>query len=367
MNQETQLYMPTRIIQGPKCLLNNSPLLKRLGKRALIVTGLTSSKLNGSLEDAIAALENENIRYKIFDQVSDQPTIETVQEAFEQNQREGIEFILGLGKGSAIDAAKAIGVLFRNRGISAREAFNMQNLRSIPIVAVPTIAGSGSEVTPYSIITDHSLRQKKDFGQESFPKIAFLDPRYMYNADFSDLLANGFDAFTHLVEGYLNAKATFYSDLLAEEGFRLFSKLKTVFFGPQFPHEAMNDLMVMATLGGMVIAQTGTGLPHALGYVLTYEKGLAHGVATAAMYRGYLAQCQETEKLERMLEAMGFSTLDALLDYISELMDYRLDLSEEEIQNYTRTMIQNLGRVKTQMHRVTKTQLAEMYRLALRP
>lgn len=82
--------------------------MKRLGKKALIVTGINSSKLNGSLDDVITALEKENIRYKIFDQIDDNPTIDIIQQAFDENEREGISFIIGLGKGSPIDAAKAL-------------------------------------------------------------------------------------------------------------------------------------------------------------------------------------------------------------------------------------------------------------------
>ncbi len=358
--------MPTRIIQGKNCLVENSHYLKRWGKKALIVTGVNSSKVNGSLDDVITALEKENIRYKIYPNIDDNPTIEMIQEAFNKHERENIDFIIGLGKGSPIDAAKAIGVLFRNRGITAQEAFNMETLRSIPVVAVPTTAGTGSEVTPYSIITNHQLRMKKDFGQESFPKIAYLDPRYIYTSDYESVLNNAFDAFSHMVEGYLNVNATGFSDIIAEKGFSLFGSLKQSFISRKLTTSQIDLLLTASTMGGIVIAQTGTSLPHALGYALTFEKGIPHGIATAAIYKGYLTHYKNSEKLHRMLAILGFASTEGMIDFIDEIIDYTLDLSEEEIVTYTKNILNNQGKLKNHPERVTKKQITEMYHKAVR-
>ncbi len=366
MDHTFQFYMPTRIFQGSDCLSINSHHLKRQGRKALIVTSTNSTKLNGSLEDVINGLEKENIKYKLYDDCDDNPTIDLIQEAFDKNERENIDFIVGLGKGSSIDAAKAIGVLFRNRGISAREAFNMKNLRSIPIVAVPTTAGSGSEVTPYSIIADQAARIKKDFGQESYPKLAYLDPRYIYTADFESILNNAFDAFSHLVEGYLNLNATIFSDIIAERGLSLFTSLKQAFINQSLLPEQIDLLMTASTMGGIVISQTGTSLPHALGYVLSYDKGIPHGLATAAIYRGYLSQYKDSERLHRMLSILGFASTEGLMNYIDKIIDYSLDLSEAEISVYTRKMLSNQGKLKNHPDRVTRDQISMMYRNAIK-
>lgn len=366
MEHTFQFYMPTRIFQGSDCLSINSHHLKRLGRKALIVTGINSTKLNGSLEDVISALEKENIRYKLFDECDDNPTIELIQEAFNKNEHENIDFIVGLGKGSAIDAAKAIGVLFRNRGISSREAFNMKNLRSIPIVAVPTTAGTGSEVTPYSIIADQALRTKKDFGQESYPKLAYLDARYIYTADFNSIMNNAFDAFSHLVEGYLNVNATIFSDIIAEKGLALVGSLKQSFLNQSLLPEQIDMLLTASTMGGIVISQTGTSLPHALGYVLSYDKGIPHGQATAAIYRGYLSEYKTSEKLHRMLGILGFASSEGLINYIDQIIDYSLELSEDEIKAYTRKILSNQGKLKNHPERVTRDQISMMYRKAIK-
>ena len=366
MEHTFQFYMPTRIFQGSDCLSINSHHLKRLGRKALIVTGINSTKLNGSLEDVISALEKENIRYKLFDECDDNPTIELIQEAFNKNERENIDFIIGLGKGSAIDAAKAIGVLFRNRGISSREAFNMKNLRSIPIVAVPTTAGTGSEVTPYSIIADQALRTKKDFGQESSPKLAYLDARYIYTADFKSILNNAFDAFSHLVVGYLNVHATIFSDIIAEKGLALIGSLKHSFLNQTLLPEQIDQLLTASTMGGIVISQTGTSLPHALGYVLSYDKGIPHGIATAAIYKGYLSEYKTSEKLHRMLGILGFASSEGLINFIDQIIDYSLELSEDEIKAYTRKILANQGKLRNHPQRVTRDQISIMYHKAIK-
>ncbi len=361
-----EFYMPTRIVSGTNCLNEKSRYLKNLGKKALIVTGEQSSKLNGSLDDAIEALEKENIGYKIFDKVDDNPTIDLIQNVFDENEREPIDFVLGIGKGAPIDAAKAIGVLFRNRGITAVEAFNMKNLKSIPIAAVPTSAGSGSETTPFSIISDPILRTKKDLGQESFPKVAYLDSRYVLNTSFDEMMVNGFDAFSHLVEGYLNKSSSLLSDTLAERGFMIFGGLMNSFSKKELSQSDRENLLIASSLGGMVIAQTGTNLPHALGYILTYEKGMPHGYATAAIYKGYLEIYEDSQKLKKMLAILGFPNTRALTDFIDQTVPYKLKLSEAEISQFTNRMLINQGKLKNRPDKASKDQISAMYRRAIR-
>lgn len=356
-----EYYMPTRVIRGNNCLIEYSKYLRKFGKKALIVTGKNSSKLNGSLDDAIGALEKESIRYKIFDKVDDNPGINLIQEIYNQFQNEKIEFILGLGGGSSIDAAKAVGVLFRNPDFTAEEAFNMKNLKSIPIVAVPTSAGTGSEVTPYSIISDHKNRIKKDFGQESFPKIAYLDARYTYHISREQTLNNAFDAFSHLIEGYLNKRATFMTDLIAERGLRVFYEIKEKMESGELTHKERQRLHTASMLGGIVISQTGTSIPHALGYVLTTEKGLPHGSASAAIYRGYLELFKDNEKLKNVLKILGMESVDELNNTILKVLDYKIHLTEEEIQQYTNNMLNNMGKMRNHPDTLKKEDIKYIY------
>lgn len=356
--------MPTRIITGDGCLVKGSSYLSGLGKKALIITGKNSSKMNGSLDDAIEALENEKIRYKIFDKVGEHPSVELIQEIYDRFRDEGIEFILALGGGAPIDASKAAGVLFRNREISAAEAFSMKNLRSIPIAAVPTTAGTGSEVTPYSIITDSSMRQKKDFGQESFPKVAYLDSRYTYYISRENTANNAVDALSHLVEGVLNKRATLFSDTLAMRGLALFSEVKDHLMNGNLTAEDRKKLITASTLGGMVISQTGTSIPHALGYILTTDKELPHGSATAAIYRGYLRLFNNDSRYQAVLKTLGFSSSDEFTGFISDLTDYDLSLTEEEIRSYTNASLNNLGKMKNHPYTIRKEDIEEIYRVA---
>lgn len=356
-----EFYMPTRIIRGDNCIVENSKYLRKFGKKALIVTGINSSKVNGSLDDVILALENENIRYKIVDNIDDNPKISEIQGIYDNFLNEGIDFLVGLGGGAPIDAAKAIGVLFRNTGITAMEAFNMKNLKSIPIVAVPTTSGTGTEVTPYSIITYPKNRIKKDFGQESFPKIAYLDARYTYYTSKEQTINNAFDAFSHLVEGYLNKKANFMTDIIAIRGLKVFRELKNKALEGELNHLERQKLQTASMLGGLVISQTGTSIPHALGYVLTTEKGLSHGAATAAIYRGYLEKFTDYDKIPSLLEVLDFKSVNELIEYIWKALKIDIHLDDDEITRYTNAMLNNIGKMKNHPKTVKKEDIQYIY------
>lgn len=364
--ESSEFFMPTKIVQGINCLVNNSSCLRKLGNKALIVTGKESSKLNGSLEDCICALENEDIKYKIFDEVEQNPSIETIEKAISQYKKENIEFILAVGGGSAIDAAKAIGVLFKNPNTNARDVFNLKNLKSLPIAAVPTTSGTGSEVTQYSIITDHKLRTKKNFGQETFPKAAFLDPRYTLNLSIENTISTAFDAFSHLVESYLNTKANSLSDMIVEKGFELFATLKDSFHKNTLTLQDRDVLMRISMLAGIAIAQTGTSLPHMLGYALTYNKNLNHGIANASLYKGYLELFNDYPKLNKMLSILEFEDLNDFFLFLDERVTYSLELTEEEIKTYSENAIINQAKLKNHPFKVGKTEIENIYRNAIR-
>lgn len=365
-NLPENFYMPTKIIKGVNCIVENSSLLSRLGEKCLIVTGKKSSKLNGSLEDVIFALDKENIKYKIFDEIEENPSIETVERAKLENIDENIDFIFAVGGGSSIDAAKAISILFANPNITIREAFRLKNLENIPIVCAPTTSGTGSEVTQYSIITDHENKLKRNLGQETFPKIAYLDARYSLNLPVDITVSTAFDAFSHLTESYLNTNATIFTDFVAEKGFEIFGSLKESFEKKELDIADREKLMLASTLAGIAIAQTGTSLPHLLGYSLTYNKNMSHGMSNAVLYKGYLALFKEYVKIEKMLKLLGFSSIEELIDYISSKLSYSLNLTEEEIKSFTATALKNQEKLRNHPLDIDKENIARMFKEAIR-
>lgn len=366
INLSEVFYMPTKIIQGNNCVIEFSYLIKKFGNKALIVTGKTSSKLNGSLEDVLFSLDKEDIRYKIFDDVEENPSVETIEKAVNENKDEDIEMIIAVGGGSALDAGKAIAVFFANPTVSVKEAFTLKNLSNLPVICIPTTSGTGSEVTQYSIITDHDSLNKRNLGQETYPVLAFLDPRYTLNLPYDLTSSTVFDAFSHLVESYLNTRATLMSDIIAEKGFELLCELKKKLMDKDLKIEDREKLMFVSTLAGVSIAQTGTSLPHLLGYSLTYNKKLSHGIANAALYKGYLSLFKDYPKYLKMINLLGFKNTEELNSYLDNFIQYSLSLSDEEIKNFTEIALRNQEKLKNHPLIVTKEDIKTMFEMARR-
>ncbi len=358
---EFNYSMPTKVIMGPNCLKEHSQELRNYGKNCLIVTGFRSSKLNGSLEDAMEALESENIKYYIFDKVEENPTLETVETAYLENKEKEIDFILAVGGGSAIDAAKAMAVLFYNE-ITAKEMLSLKNLKAIPVLAVPTTAGTGSETTPYSILTLHNEKQKRNIGQRVFPEIAFLDARYTLNMPYAITTSTAVDAFTHLAEGYLNSKANLLSDTLAEKGLQLFGECLDPLIDKLCSIEVREKLLLASSIAGMVISQTGTSLPHGMGYPLTYEKGVPHGTANGILYPGYLSIFKNRDKLNRLLSLIGVTSIDQLSTIFHQILEFKVILTDEEIKRYVDGILSNEEKLKNHPEKVTREELTMIYK-----
>ena len=358
---EFNYTMPTKVIAGRNCLKKHRHELRNYGKSCLIVTGFRSSKLNGSLEDAIDALEMENIKYTIFDKVEENPTLETVETAYLENNEREIDFILAIGGGSAIDAAKAMAILFFN-GITATEMLSLKNLKAIPVLAVPTTAGTGSETTPYSILTLHDEKQKRNIGQHVFPKVAFLDARYTLNMPYAITTSTAVDAFTHLAEGYLNTKANLLSDTLAEKGLQLFGECLQPLLKKECPLDVREKLLLVSSIAGMVISQTGTSLPHGMGYPLTYEKGVPHGTANGILYPGYLRIFKDRKKLTRMLSLMEVDSVDELTQIFHQILEFKVSLTDTEIKRYVDGILSNEKKLKNHPEKVTREELTMIYK-----
>jgi len=143
--------MPVNVIQEKECVKNNINIFKQTGTKALIVTGRHSAKACGALDDIEFILNEAGIDYKIFNEVENNPSLETVVKAADIAKKSNIDFIIGIGGGSPIDASKAIAVLAAN-DIEISDMFKNKFDRALNIIAVPTTSGTGSEATPYSVL-----------------------------------------------------------------------------------------------------------------------------------------------------------------------------------------------------------------------
>lgn len=353
--------MPTKILYGKNIIKNNDNIFSSLGKKAFIITGKNSSKINGSLNDVLDALNANNIEYIMFDDVEENPSVETVNKAASLGKSEMVDFIIGIGGGSPIDAAKAISVLISNPEIDGFEIFDKSNLSSIPVLAVPTTAGTGTEVTQYAILTDKLKGTKRNFNQTVFPKYALIDPRYLMNTPKNVTINTAIDALSHLIEGYLSTDSNIISDMFAEKGFDLFSDCIEPLKNNDFPYEIREKLILASTFAGIVIAQAGTSLPHGMGYALTYYHGIPHGKANGLLLKSYLELSNSNHKVKTLLSLLDFSTIDDFGQFIKQIIANNCCISENELRKYTKEMIQNPGKLKKHSGDVTEKDIYEMY------
>ena len=154
------------------------------------------------------------------------------------------DFIIGIGGGSPIDAAKAAGVLINNPTATRYNLFDSPHLKSIPVIAVPTTAGTGTETTPYAIVTDNELKTKLGICQRVFPEYALLDVKYLMFLPEQITINTSIDALSHLIEGYLSSNANIISDALAEKGLKLFGECLNMIKEKDFTYTLREKLMV---------------------------------------------------------------------------------------------------------------------------
>lgn len=315
--------MPTVVYEGEDCVLSNSAQLAALGTKALIVTGRQSAKANGSESDVCAALEKEGRGWVIFDQVEENPSVETVMKAREFGVREQVDFVIGIGGGSPLDAAKAAALMIAHPDRDWDYMYERTaKEKALPIAAVPTTCGTGAEVTGVSVLTRHDLRTKGSIAHKLFPQLALVDAKYIENTPLSVIQSTAIDALAHLVESGINTAATDYSHMFVQYGLTTWSLTKSVLLGIKKPDgEDLRNLMNASTYAGMAIAHTGTGIPHALSYDLTYELGMAHGKACGYFLPGYLRETPGHERRD-ILEMADFCDVGEFTGFVRSVCDF---------------------------------------------
>lgn len=341
-----QWVNPTKVCFGKDAILENSAELRVLGQKALIVTGQGGSSVqNGSLGDLVEALSRAGLEYQVFSQVEANPGLETVRAGAELAQQSNTDVIIAVGGGSPLDAAKAIAALAVN-DIDDETLFAAQFSSALPLVAIPTTAGTGSEVTPYSVLTYPKIQSKRSLASPLlYPRLALVDPRYGLTMSAEITADTAVDAYSHALEGYFSLKSSPVSDLLAERALSILGKqLKSLCKEAQPSLEGRQALSYGSVLAGMVISQTGTSIPHALGYALTYFKTVTHGRANGLLLPAYLHFNLQNEcraRALRVLEISGFNDEAHFAATLNQLTGRPPQCSAEERQTYLQICLQS--------------------------
>lgn len=353
--------MPTKIICGTGCVNEHKSLLAPLGQNALIVTGASSAK-NGALSDFQNVLAALDISWAVYDRVPENPSLECVQEIADFGRLECCDFVVAIGGGSPMDAGKAAAVLLKCPDMDAPALYTEKTQRgAVPVVAVPTTCGTGSEVTAVFVLTNHQMKTKSSTPQKVFPVLAFLDAAYLAAAPRTLILSTAVDALAHLIESLLCTQANDFSRSICESGIRAFGRVKEALLADTFDEATLFCLLQIATQGGMAIAQTGTSLPHYLGYALTYHKQVPHGTATGILLYEYLALFENRDRIDELLSWLDFHSLDALGVYLAQLLSPKTAVSLGEIDAFTDFALKNPKKLQTHPEPLSREQLRRIY------
>ncbi len=328
-------YLPTRFVSGFGCVKNkNASLL--LGKNAFIVTGRTSAKKCGALDDVTSVLTENGISYSVFSEIAENPPLLTCFEGGRLCRESGADFVIAIGGGSVMDGAKAISAFATNLSISPEEIFDVARLSPfLPIVCIPTTAGTGSEANPYSVLSLPDGKRKQTFNAPfSYPRVSYLDPAYTRSLPRDYTLSTALDAFAHAIESFLSPKSNVFSEAAALfAGKEIWDVLSQ--YPDTFTDEMRESLLYAATAAGIAISITGTGFPHPLGYSLTMLDGVSHGAA-CAIFEGDFIEYNERseigkERLARFYDHLGVKP-KVLREYLPALSGVSLTFTEDEIR-----------------------------------
>ncbi len=342
-----KFYMPVKVFDEPECVKNHGDELASLGRKALIITGKSSAFGNGSFDDVTDVLKNNGIEYSVFSEVEENPSVETVFSAGEKYAGEGIEFVIGIGGGSAMDAAKAVALVLKHPEADLSYLYDgSKPSDALPVVCIPTTCGTGSEVTGVSVLTRHDKGTKISMVHRVFPQLALIDGKYLKSASKTLVVNSSVDALSHLYESVLNAKADDYVRTTAYSGLRMWSNIKDILAGErEADAEDYSLLMRSSALAGMSIALSGTSLPHALSYIITYDLAMPHGKAVGYFLPGFIKAAPAVQR-DELLKLSGFADEDDFAAYIYKVLG-RPEITAEELDKTYAAVRNNAGKMKS--------------------
>lgn len=339
-----QYYMPTKILFGKGKLekLHKQPLP---GKKALIVISSgVSVKKYGYLAKLQEQLNKAGVTYEVFDKILPNPILTHVMEGAAVAKSTGCDFVIGLGGGSSIDSAKAIAVMATNDGdywdYIAEGSGKGQPVPNdpLPIVAITTTAGTGTEADPWTVTTHQDRNEKIGFGYDkTFPVLSIVDPDLMMTVPPKLTAYQGFDALFHSTEGYINRTHNTLSDLYSLKAIELIGKSLAVAVNDGANEEARADVALANTLSGMVESTSGCTSEHSMEHALSaHHHNLEHGAGLIMLceaYYTYFAQrgvC--SERLVDMAKALGDKDAKEPMDFVKALHNLRIACHVEDLK-----------------------------------
>lgn len=310
-----EFMVPEQIVTGAGALDLAGEALGRLGKKAMIVTDQVMIDL-GNCAKVEAVLKKQGMEYIIYAGITGEPTDTMIENGLSQYVEEGCDCLVALGGGSPIDSMKAIGSLVRNRGSISDYMGKVIDVEMPPMAAIPTTAGTGSEATQFTIITD----TKRDIkmllkGKVLMPKLAISDPQFTMTAPPKITAATGLDALCHAVEAYTSKKAQTLSDTFALSAVKRIFKYLPAAFHDGGNEEARTEMAVAALEAGIAFNNASVTLIHGMSRPIGALFHVAHGLSNAMLMKECLSfalegACDRFGELGRSIGAAGAEDSD---------------------------------------------------------
>lgn len=341
-----ELYYPTKILFGAGVSKKAGDIIQSMGfGKVLVVTdpGVAGA---GILDGILPALDRAGLVYELFSEVGHESTLKQIHKGLDVQKRLGGDIILSVGGGSVMDTAKGIGCLATNPGpLRDYEGPEKYSIPPVPSIAIPTTAGTGSEVSFGAVAFDEEREYKFSFRSSmQIPTVAFLDPALLATTPPGLASAAGLDALSHAVEAYVSKGANGFTDAYCIQNFRLVGKYLRRFVADPADVEAASGMLIASSMGSMAFNVARLGLIHAMAHPLGTHFHLPHGVACAVLMPHVihfnLMSCPDRYRdiafcLEGMPDADGLSGKEYnALDAVERLMrdiNVEVDLSTHDI------------------------------------
>jgi alcohol dehydrogenase class IV len=295
MSIQFDYRQPTRLIFGANRIEEIGPAVKGLGQCAmLVITPAIPKFLPEKIQIIVDSLQSVGIRTIRFQQVKPNPTLDDIQAGATLARAEKVDFVIGMGGGSAMDTARAIAVAATHPGTAMDYLYfsaTQPTEATLPMMMIPTTSGTGSHMSCCAVLTDEARKFKSALWNRDrlFAQIAIVDPTLMLTLPLAATAATGFDVFTHLFESYINVNHNPIIDMVCLDGIRIVVKTLPALLDDLGNLELRSALAYADTLAGIAIANVGTTLPHAMGQPISgHCPHVSHGLSLAVIYPEFM-------------------------------------------------------------------------------
>ena len=313
MSKVGEFYAPRKIIFGPGGLSQVGVEAKRLGRKALVVSGKSAMRNSGVLDRLTHLLKENNLEYVTYENIPSDPAVETIDTGTDFARKEKCNLIIALGGGSVLDTGKAISAMVTNKG-SVADYQEIEGkgrkfqYKTLPFIAIPTTSGTGSEATKNAVITNPEFNLKKSIRDPMLiPEVALVDPELTLSLPPHITAISGGDALTQCIESYLGKKSQEITAALALHAIGLIGKslVKAVNDGKNL--EARKNMAMAALLSGLCLSNSGLGAVHALSHPLGVYYKIPHGLSCTVLLP-YVMEYNlpvVTKKMVKIAESLG--------------------------------------------------------------